>query len=203
MDPSTGNPLQKEKLERLSFWPRFPIFIFLTIGLPAAIYATVSFPVNTPLGSAVLEEELKRPSLSPPIFVEDVVDGDTLMLATGDLVRYLGIDTPEVRKRIAGRWVRVNEPFSREAYELNKELVGGREVRLELDSEHHDRYGRLLAYVYTQEDEAETLTFVNAELLKAGLARVMVRRPNNHYADLFYSIEREARKDRRGLWKNP
>lgn len=203
MDPVTGNPLEKEKLGRLSLLRLFFLFfIFFLVGLPAAIYPTFLFSANALSGLIVSEEGLKQASLSPPVFVKDVVDGDTIKLATGELVRYLGIDTPEVRKRIKGRWHIINEPFSKEAFELNQKLVGGREVRLELDLEHRDRYGRLLAYVYTRESETDGFTFVNAELLKAGLARVMVRLPNDRYAELFYSIEREARTARRALWKD-
>ena len=203
MDPVTGNPLEKEKLGRLSLLRLFFLFfIFLPIGLSAAVYPIVSFSIRAPLGLIVSEKRLKQASLSPPIFVKDVLDGDTIKLATGELVRYIGIDAPEVRKRIKGRWHIINEPFSKEASKLNQKLVGGREVQLELDSEHRDRYGRLLAYVYTREHETDELTFVNAELLRAGLARVMIRLPNDHYAELFYSIEQEARTARRALWKD-
>ena len=78
--------------------------------------------------------------------VVHVVDGDTLRVALGDRVervRYIGIDTPESK--------RPDTPvqcFARAAARANARLVGGERVRLVLDVEQRDRFGRLLAYVY-------------------------------------------------------
>src|SRR3712207_4150278 len=73
--------------------------------------------------------------------VTHVVDGDTIRLGE-ERVRLIGVDTPETRR--PGTPVQC---FAREATAFMKRLVAGRRVRLELDVEDRDRYGRLLAYV--------------------------------------------------------
>jgi len=143
----------------------------------------------------------QAPSQSFPNYarVGRVVDGDTIILAEGPHVRYIGIDTPEPRRRDGGRWVDDPEPFAREATDANRRLVDGRRVRLEYDVETHDRYGRLLAYVYVAGPDGREL-FVNAELLRQGMAQQLTIPPNVKFAQEFRAIAAEARQAKRGLW---
>jgi len=67
-------------------------------------------------------------------------------------------------------------------------------VRLELDVQERDRYGRLLAYVWVGD------TMVNAELVRRGYAQVMTIPPNVKYQQLLVKLQREAREAGRGLW---
>ena len=79
-----------------------------------------------------------------------VVDGDTIHVRVGDTrekVRYIGVDTPESLK--PGTPVQC---FAKRASAFNHRLVAGERVRLVLDAEPRDRYGRLLAYVYRVRD---------------------------------------------------
>jgi len=122
-----------------------------------------------------------------------VVDGDTIYVQLADRVekiRYIGVNTPEIHHPIKGE-----EPGGREAAAMNRRLVGGRPVRLELDVRSRDRYGRLLAYVWLGD------TMVNAELVRRGYAQVMTVPPNVRYQDLFVKLQREARDAGRGLWR--
>ncbi len=124
------------------------------------------------------------------LVVRRVVDGDTVVLSTGERVRYIGVDTPELhhpRKPV--------ERYAREAKEFNRRLVEGKRVRLEFDVERRDKYSRLLAYV-TLEDG----TFVNAELLRQGYAQLLTIPPNVKYVALFRKLQQEARENKRGLW---
>ncbi|MBI3312169.1 MAG: thermonuclease family protein [Candidatus Omnitrophica bacterium] len=122
--------------------------------------------------------------------VERVIDGDTVVLAGGARVRYIGVDTPELhhpRKPV--------EFYAREAKEFNRRLVGGKKVRLEWDVQRRDRYQRQLAYLFLEDG-----TFVNAELLRQGCAQLLTIPPNVKYADLFVKMQKEAREAKRGLW---
>jgi micrococcal nuclease len=122
-----------------------------------------------------------------------VVDGDTIHVRLTDRVekiRYIGVNTPEIHHPSKGE-----EPGGREAAEVNRGLVGGRRVRLELDVQTRDRYGRLLAYVWVGD------TMVNAELVRLGYAQVMTVPPNVRYQDLFVKLQRQARDAHRGLWR--
>ncbi len=121
--------------------------------------------------------------------VTRVIDGDTIELANGEKVRYIGVDTPELhhpQKEV--------EYYAREAYEANRRLVEGKRVRLELDVEERDRYGRILAYVYVDD------LMVNEWLVANGYARVATFPPNVKYAERFLQLEREARQAKVGLW---
>ena len=121
-----------------------------------------------------------------------VVDGDTVDVSIGgaeDDVRYIGVDTTET--------VKPGEPvqcFGPQASAFNHRLVEGRRVRLVFDSERRDIYGRLLAYVYLGR------RFVNAELVRRGLARTLTIVPNDTHANLFARLQRSAGRAGRGLW---
>ncbi len=132
---------------------------------------------------------------SDTTIVQRVIDGDTVELSDGRKVRYIGVDTPEVRQRNRqGGWVKKPEPYAEEATAFNRRLVEGKAVRLEQDVQSHDRYGRLLTYVYVGE------LFVNAELVRQGYAVPLTIPPNVKHAELFRDLAREARQEQRGLW---
>ncbi len=103
-----------------------------------------------------------------------------------DRVRYIGIDTPE-----SGDWL------AEDATKLNEGLVYGKAMRLEKDVSDKDDFGRLLRYVYV-----DGLS-VNAELVKAGLARATPYPPDVKYEALFKTLETEAANSSRGLWAMP
>src|SRR5581483_478019 len=121
-----------------------------------------------------------------------VIDGDTVALTDGTHVRLIGINTPETKYSPNGA-----ECFGAKASRFAKHLLpDGTDVRLVLDAEHHDRYGRLLAYVYRARDDL----FVNAELVREGYAYVDTVPPNVEHASLFRKLARQAREHHRGLW---
>ena len=129
--------------------------------------------------------------------VERVVDGDTIDLATGERVRYLLVDTPELHDpENAG----VPECFASEARRFNQDLVLGREIELRYDVPCRDRYDRLLAYVglvATGENPIE----LNTRLIERGHARVLYIPPGGtERRDAFLALEEHARAARRGLW---
>lgn len=120
-----------------------------------------------------------------------VYDGDTLRLVDGRRVRLLGINTPEI-----GRDGRPSEPLADAALRVLEQAAGpGATLRLRLDEEREDRYGRMLAHVYA--DDGENL---QARLLEAGLATTLVVPPNVWASDCYAALERGARAARRGLW---
>jgi len=88
-----------------------------------------------------------------------VIDGDTLELGSGEIVRLLCVDTPE----------RSEEGY-KEASEFLEGLVLYKKVRLEKGKENRDRYGRLLRYVYVSDNGGEI--FVNKEIIDKGYGEV-------------------------------
>ena len=131
--------------------------------------------------------------------VTHVVDGDTIDVTMPDgaeeSVRYIGIDTPETVKPDTP--VQCGGP---EAHEANERLVGERTVTLRFDAERRDVYGRLLAYVYLPSRAGGHPLFVNAELVRRGLARTLTIPPNDSFASLFARLAARAGAAGRGLW---
>lgn len=143
----------------------------------------------TTRGGASLPSGGPSCSLRPPLdkaLVQRVVDGDTIVLASGERVRYVGMDTPEVTE--------APEFFGPEATEANLRLVAGRRVRLERDVSDLDKFDRLLRYVYVDG------VMVNAELVREGFAMALAYPPDTRYATCLAGLEKEARQAGRGLW---
>jgi len=125
-------------------------------------------------------------------YVVRAVDGDTIEARIGgrlEDVRYIGVDTPETVK--PGTPVQC---FGHRAADFDRRLVEGRRVRLVFGVERRDIYGRLLAYVYIGH------RFVNAELVRRGLARTLAIPPNTRYRPLFERLQLNAARRGRGLW---
>jgi micrococcal nuclease len=121
-----------------------------------------------------------------------VVDGDTIHVQLGDRVekvRYIGMNTPETHHPPGARSPAAGKP----PRSIGSSWIGQR-VRLELDAQVRDQYGRLLAYVWVGN------VMVNAELVRRGYAQVMTIPPNVKHAALFVRLQREAREAGRGLW---
>jgi micrococcal nuclease len=122
--------------------------------------------------------------------VKRVIDGDTILLANEERVRLIGVDTPETKHP-----QKPVQRFGKEAHLFTKKMAEGKQVRLEYDQQRRDRYGRLLAYVYLLDG-----TSLNAEIIKQGYGFAYTRFPFK-YLDEFRQYEKEARENRRGLWK--
>ena len=160
--------------------------------------------IVTESGKAKLSIPFGRSYNYVDIVVKRAVDGDTLLLEDGERVRLIGIDTPEMHEsdklyrdsQRTGQDIRMIKELGRRAWQFTKNLAEGRRVSLEFDVEKYDKYGRILAYVYLKDG-----TFVNAKIIQEGYASLMTIPPNVKYAELFLKLYREARDNRRGLWK--
>ena len=118
--------------------------------------------------------------------VANVVDGDTIDLDSGERIRYLMVDTPELSS---------DDCYADEALQLNSQLVLGQEVDLFYDVECEDRFGRLLAYVYVGDNE------INSVMVERGYACQLHIPPNGEdRRDEFIGLETQARNDERGMW---
>lgn len=122
-----------------------------------------------------------------------VVDGDTIIIdynGTEERVRLIGVDTPESVHPDKEK----NTEFGTTASNFSKELLTDKYVKIELDVQERDQYGRILAYVYLDD------VMVNKILLQEGYAKVATYPPNVKYVDDFTSIQEEARNTKKGLW---
>ena len=134
-----------------------------------------------------------------PCKVERAVDGDTVILKCRRKrvrVRLLGIDTPETKHPF-----KPVEYFGPEASAKAKELLyPNRRVWLAYPRSKKKKrgfYGRLLAYLFF----ADTSMF-NAEMIRQGFAFALRRYPHVYMKE-FIALEEEARRAKRGMWREP
>lgn len=142
-------------------------------------------------GDTVTVRFTKPPDRLEPSDVEANTTFDSTR-TTGVSVRLIGIDTPESK--------RPNTPiecFARESGAALGALIPvGTDVRIELDVEPRDHYGRVLGYVFRSSDGL----FVNHEMVRAGMAAALTYPPNVAHSDQFTRAARGARENRVGLW---
>mmetsp|Transcript_63968 Transcript_63968/g.152546 ORF Transcript_63968/g.152546 Transcript_63968/m.152546 type:complete len:355 (+) Transcript_63968:96-1160(+) len=165
----------------------FASLIAVFTGSAAGDFARGGHPAWAAEASSTYEDE-----------IFEVVDGDTVKLVKGGRCRLIGVNTPETvspKQRIDGA---PPDCFGPEASKLTKELLPkGTKVRVELDAGPADRYGRTLAYLYRMPDGL----FINAELVKQGVAKRYRVAPNVKYDAQFKQLETEAVTTGKGLWK--
>lgn len=125
--------------------------------------------------------------------VTQVFDGDTFVLDGDDRVRLLDINTPEIAH--PGQPAQAG---GAEAGEFLRKMVLGKDVRLETGKKQRDVYGRLLAQVYLTDG-----TWVNGELVKAGMAHVYTFADNADLPAKLLPLEANARAGKRGIWAQP
>lgn len=150
-----------------------------TVVLPTPIPSVIASPSATPVPG------------HGGVFatVVSVIDGDTIKIEGGEVVRYIGVNTPET--------VAPNKPvecFGKEASAKNKELVLGKTVELEKDVSRRDRYGRLLRFIWIGD------TMINEVLVREGFAQVNTYPPDVKYQARFVEAQRLAVEEKKGLW---
>jgi micrococcal nuclease len=120
-----------------------------------------------------------------------VIDGDTIELENGNVIRYLDINTPELNHPTNGL-----ECYAEEATELNRKYVEGKQIKLLSSGENQDKYGRYLRYVFVDN------MFINGLLVYEGAAfSYSYGTPNILYQTLI-QLEASARENEKGLWKD-
>lgn len=120
-----------------------------------------------------------------------VIDGDTIVLADGRKVRYIGINAPEIPHDDEP-----GEPFGYKALEANRRLVEGRAIDIEVPRDRpFDRYGRLLAHVYLKNGK-----LVSEILVRSGLAMTCRYSGTNKYYKRLLNAQRAAIARRAGIW---
>ena len=188
---------------------RWPVFGFVVVLVAAAGCSGFAGSPSQSTGTATDGQSvIDVPHAAVTVTVTAVVDGDTIQIAyengTGDTVRLVGVDTPEVHTETdPAEFEGVPETVAgasclrgagTNASALAKQRLLGETVGLAFDSNLNRRgyYDRLLAYVV--HDEA----LFNYRLVETGRARVYDSEFTR--AERFYAAEDAARSDRRGLW---
>ena len=123
------------------------------------------------------------------IQIKGVYDGDTVTLVTGEKIRLLQIDAPELSPA---------ECFGNEArLALIKMLSQPGKITLKSDPslDSIDRYGRLLRYVF------KGTTNINLKMIQVGAAApYFYRGERGAYSANFLKAAQDAKKKQLGLW---
>jgi len=128
-------------------------------------------------------------SSSQAQIVKRVIDGDTIQLGNGEMIKLIGVDTPETKHP-----QKPVEYYGKEAYTFTRKMVEGQQVRIEYAQQKKDKYGRTPAYVYLTDG-----TFLNAEIIKQGYGHAYIAFPFK-YLEQFRQYEKDARNNKLGLW---
>lgn len=140
------------------------------------------------------ENSVETATIAEESEVIRVVDGDTFVIKYNgkeEKVRLIGVDTPESVHPNEEK----NTQFGEEVSNFSKKMLTGKKVAIELDVEHRDKYGRLLAYVYLDGQ------MYNKILLEKGYAKIATYPPNVKYVEEFTEIQKQARENKVGLWE--
>ncbi len=189
---------KKQKQQLIKFAILFAVVILaLLFGIISKedIIAAISENLvenKTENNTKTAEKPIENPS-NETYEVLKVVDGDTIQIdfnGTKEKVRLIGIDTPESVHPDEAK----NTENGKIASEYTKSILTGKRVKLELDVQERDKYGRILAYVYLDGQ------MVNKKLLADGYAQVATFPPNVKYVEEFKEIQKEAKEAKRGLW---
>jgi micrococcal nuclease len=125
------------------------------------------------------------------VTLTSVHDGDTLRLKDGRRVRVIGINAPEEASQ-----GRPAEALAASATQFARRFLG-REISLVYGREGKDRYGRILAHVYSKEGRN-----LAAAMLQEGLAFPVAVPPNLAVADCFAARANEAQRAGKGVWNH-
>ncbi len=166
------------------------IFLFSVIMLAVSSESPQGQSIKEQSNTGAETVNESAPPLAPKVdipvgtyTVTSVVDGDTLKVSSGKVVRLIGIDSPEN-----------GAPYYAEAKNKLTELVLNKQIRFEKDVSETDRYGRLLWYLWVGD------LFVNLEMVRQGYAVAYTYPPDVKHSEEFVAAEKEARDNKRGLW---
>jgi len=151
---------------------------------------------SSPTSSAIQEQQSQKQqilqvnpqlTLEGPFLVTRIIDGDTLQINTSEKIRLSGINTPET-----------GECYYKEAKNFLSLLTLNQEIYLERDITNKDVYGRLLRYIYINDD------LINGIMVEQGYAKVYDKYANDtkRYLQL-KRIEDSATSQNLGVWNCP
>jgi len=156
--------------------PRAKFFVLvaavLIVGF-AFVYLGLS---SVPTGNIISSRSLEGPKT-----VTKIIDGDTVIVEGGDTIRLLGMDSDEK-----------GYPCYTPAKKRIEELLLGREVYLEKDTEDKDQYGRFLRYIFLNGSN------VNLQMVAEGLAVARFPEGKGLYRDEIAQAEGYAKANRIG-----
>lgn len=176
------------------------LFVVLISALiSVACHATTVYPSQDEKRQTSYSEQssenansisLKSTAYRQQVEVKRVIDGDTVELITGQIIRFLGINTPEIQSRYHDA-----EAGGERAKQWLRQTLSNSEFFIEYDQQRHDKYGRTLAHCFLADGR-----YLNALLVEEGLASVTLIPPNLRYSDTLIEAQNRAEQAKKGIW---
>lgn len=171
----------------------------LPLALSALLGASVAnagFPSFKPVTNSAQKKKTTHTILNGQVI--KTTDGDTIQVESGGAkikVRLYGVDAPETEKknRKTNKINKPGQPFGEKSWALLEQKVGGRTVQLEILN--IDRYRRNVAIVRVGNRD------INREMIAEGAAWAYKQYLERPYASEYLSSEKQARRERKGLWQ--
>jgi endonuclease YncB( thermonuclease family) len=135
------------------------------------------------------------PAVLKSALVAKVKDDASLLLENGESVRLIGVMPVKLFANARSEAAQKYNELARQGVALLRSLVTGKRVQLRQSGRKKDRYGRVLAHVYTRDK------WLQGALLQQGLARSYSYRDNRACLGKMLELEQEAREQKRGLWR--
>ena len=154
---------------------------------------TVAFAVPALADEAVvgITDNCKPLKIDHWVQTRYIHDGDTVWLDDGIKVRIIGLNAPEL-----AREGKLGEPLAVRARDALRRQVSGK-LGLEYDEQRKDRYGRVLAHIYSA-----SRVNIAAVLISKGLAHAVTFSPNVKHRQCYQGAEQVAREAGVGVWSN-
>jgi len=131
--------------------------------------------------SAIFYYHITDPTTTQALNVSRIIDGDTIQTSNNQIIRLIGINTPEK-----------SMPFYQEATNYLTTLIQNKTIQAETYGT--DKYNRILAYIFLNEQN------INEQILKQGLGTLYYYEKDKYYKTL-KQAEEFARLNQKNLWQ--
>lgn len=178
------------------------ILVFIALVIPVLCHATPIYQSQNAQGQSVFSDQPSEnatliSSKSTPyryrVTLKRVIDGDTIELQSGQVIRLVGINTPEVQSRY-----RDGEAGGERAKKWLQKTLNQHTLLIEYDQQQQDKYDRFLAHCFLLDGR-----YLNAMLIEEGLASLTLIPPNLRYSDQLIAAQNQAEQAQKGIWSLP
>ena len=159
------------------------VFVFFVFYIGIKIENKIRIGLNNLKISKIEVVKNNIKDKNEKVMVSRVIDGDTIELSDKRIVRYIGMNTPEMTDNRSDVLC-----FAKMAKIENEKLVLGKTVEMEKDISDKDKYDRLLRYVWIDGK------MVNQALILGGFTKVATYPPDIKHKELFVEAEKSANK---------
>ncbi len=122
--------------------------------------------------------------------VSEVLAGDTLRLQGGKILKFAGLQSPPLQSKLL-----LVRAYGDNALQWTRQQLTGKTIQVEWGPQIRDSHGDLIGYIFMDN------RFINVELLREGHAKPRIVPPNLKYSTEFRKAALDARREKKGLWK--